>query len=65
MERGKGGFRYYVSPQKLEEYGKWPMERRLAWLLSANKLRRFLPRKVLDIQESFRRGEIKPTSPTR
>jgi len=65
MERGKGGFRYYVSPQKLEEYGKWPMERRLAWLLSANKLRRFLPRKDQDNQESFRRAEIKPTSPTR
>ena len=58
MGRGKEGFRYYVSPQQLEEYGKWSMGRRLSWLFFANKMRKSLPREVLEIQDAFRRGEI-------
>ncbi|RLD97082.1 MAG: hypothetical protein DRI91_05935 [Aquificota bacterium] len=61
MKEGKGGFRYYVSPQRLEEYGKWPLERRLAWLFFANKMRRSYPKEVLEIQDAFRRGDIEPT----
>ncbi len=61
MEGRRGGFRYYLSPHQLEEYGKWSLERRLAWLLAANRMRRSLPQEVLEIQNAFRRGEIGPT----
>ncbi len=65
MEGKTGGFRYYLSPHQLEEYRKWPLERRLAWLLAGNRLRRNLPKKVLEIQDAFRRGEMGSTKPTR
>ena len=58
MEGKRGGFRYHLTPQQLEEYGKWSLERRLAWLLAANRMRRSLPRKSREIQDAFRRGEM-------
>lgn len=58
MKGGKGGFTYSVSKEQLDEYRTWPIERRLKWLFYANKMRRCLPRKTVEIQELFRSGKI-------
>jgi len=58
MEKEKKGFSYTISREQLEEYSKWPIERRLKWLYSANKMRRGLPKKTIEIQELFRAGKI-------
>jgi hypothetical protein len=58
MEENKKGFSYYVSKEQIEEYRKWPMERRLKWLYFGNKLRKSLPPKIIEMQEAFRQGKI-------
>lgn len=58
MEDQEKGFTYTVSKEQLDNYRKWPIERRLKWLYFANKMRRFLPKKTIEMQELFRSGEI-------
>lgn len=58
MKRSKGGFTYTVSKEQLYEYRTWSIERRLKWLFYANKMRRSLPKKTIDMQELFRSGKI-------
>jgi hypothetical protein len=58
MGRGKKGFSYTVSSEQVHDYRKWPIERRLEWLFLANKMRKFLPRKTIELQEAFRQGKI-------
>jgi hypothetical protein len=52
------GFTYYIDPAQIEAYRKWPLSRRLSWLLEGNKLRKGLPGKTIAIQEAFRHGKI-------
>jgi hypothetical protein len=52
------GFDYHVSQEQIEEYSTWPYSRRLEWLLAGNRLRKALPRRIVEIQDLFRRGEI-------
>jgi hypothetical protein len=52
------GFTYTVSREQIIEYSTWPLDRRLKWLFYANKMRRLLPRKTIEIQEAFRQGKI-------
>lgn len=52
------GFSYILTREQIEEYRSWPVERRLKWLFIANKLRRSLPPKTIEIQEAFRQGKI-------
>jgi hypothetical protein len=58
MEKEKKGFHYSLTREQIEEYRKWPIERRLRWLLAGNKLRKSLPLKTIALQEAFRNGEI-------
>lgn len=58
MENQGKGFSYTVSKEQLDDYRKWPVERRLKWLYLANKMRKSLPRKTVEIQELFRSGKI-------
>jgi hypothetical protein len=58
MEQEKKGFSYTVSREQIAEYRKWPIERRLQWLFLANKMRRYFPKRTIEIQEAFRKGEI-------
>jgi len=56
---GRGaGFTYTVSREQIDEYIRWPLDRRLKWLFYANKMRRLLPKKTIEIQEAFRQGKI-------
>ncbi|MBM3254050.1 MAG: hypothetical protein FJZ16_07350 [Candidatus Omnitrophica bacterium] len=57
-ENSLTGFTYTVSKEQLDDYRKWPIERRLKWLFYGNKMRRFLPKKTIEIQELFRNGKI-------
>jgi len=52
------GFDYYVTQEQIDEYRNWSYARRLEWLLAGNRLRQGLPRRIIDIQDKFRRGEI-------
>jgi len=52
------GFRYYLNPAQIEAYRKWPLSRRLRWLLEGNRLRRMLPPETIAIQEAFRLGKM-------
>jgi hypothetical protein len=58
MEKDRKGFTYYVSQEQIDEYRRWPIERRLQWLFLANKMRRSLPKRIIEIQEAFREGKI-------
>ena len=59
MKQGQNkGFTYTVSREQMDEYRKWPLDRRLKWLYYVNKMRKFLPRKTIEIQEEFRQGKI-------
>jgi len=58
MQEKKKGFTYFVSREQIEEYRKWPLERRLQWLFIVNKMRRSLPPKTIELQEAFREGKI-------
>jgi len=52
------GFTYTVSKAQVDEYRKWSLDRRLKWLFQANKMRRLLPKRTIEIQEAFRQGKI-------
>jgi len=52
------GFAYTVSQEQIEDYSRWSIERRLQWLLFANKMRKHLPRKTIELQEAFRKAKI-------
>jgi len=54
----KKGFSYILTKEQIDEYCSWPIERRLKWLFVANKMRRYLPKKTIEIQEAFREGKI-------
>jgi len=54
----KKGFSYTLSRAQINEYCSWPVERRLRWLFIANKMRRYLPKKTIEVQEAFREGKI-------
>ena len=56
--RGGKGFSYTVSREQIEEYCRWTIERRLQWLLFANEMRKYLPRKTIELQEAFRQAKI-------
>jgi len=58
MDKKKKGFSYILNKEQIEEYRSWSLERRLQWLYFANKLRRDLPKKIIEIQEAFREGRI-------
>lgn len=58
MGKKAKGFAYFVSREQIDEYRKWPLERRLRWLFLANKLRRSLPARTVELQEAFRSGKI-------
>jgi len=58
MGEKRKGFTYYVSREQIDEYRSWSIERRLKWLYLGNKLRKSLPRKIIEIQEAFRQGKI-------
>jgi hypothetical protein len=52
------GFTYTVSKEQVDEYITWSVDRRLKWLFQANKMRKLLPKKTIEIQEAFRQGKI-------
>ena len=54
----KKGFTYFIGKEQIKEYRSWPVDRRLKWLFFANKLRKSLPQKTIEIQEAFRQGKI-------
>jgi len=58
MTEQKGGFTYSVSKEQIDDYRKWPLDRRLKWLFYLNKMRKLLPPKTIKIQEAFRQGKI-------
>ena len=58
VNKQRKGFSYYVSQEQIDEYRSWPIERRLKWLLLANKMRKHLPKKTIDIQEAFRQCKL-------
>jgi len=58
MGRKKKGFSYVVTREQIDEYRRWSIERRLQWLFLANKMRKSLPRKTIELQEAFRQAKI-------
>jgi hypothetical protein len=58
MTEQKKGYTYTVSREQIDEYSTWPLDRRLKWLFQANKMRKLLPQKTIEIQEAFRQGKI-------
>jgi len=57
MVERRDGYSYSVSPDQIDRYRLWPLERRLKWLFYGNKLRKCLPSKTIEIQETFRHAK--------
>jgi hypothetical protein len=57
MKENTRGFSYNLQREQIEEYSRWPIEKRLAWLHEANRLRRLLSPRIQKIQEGFRQGK--------
>lgn len=55
--QGKG-FSYDVDIKMIREYQKIPLEKRLVWLYQLNLLRKSYPKRIIELQDKFRRGEI-------
>ena len=56
MNRKKGrGFYYSINKEQIKDYRKWSVERRLEWLYAGNLMRKLLPKRIVKIQESFRK----------
>lgn len=58
MIRKRVGFDYYLSIQKIREYRAMPLDKRLAWLYQGNLLRKAYPKRIIELQDKFRTGEI-------
>jgi hypothetical protein len=58
MRKQNKGFSYTVGREQIDEYRRWPIERRLQWLFLANKMRKSLPKKTIKLQEAFREAKI-------
>jgi len=58
MSQEAKGFAYSVTREQLDRYRKWPVERRLQWLLAANKMRKSLPARTIQLQDDFRNAKI-------
>ena len=58
IKEEKGGFIYFLEREQIDEYRSWTVDRRLQWLFLANKMRKSLPRKTIELQEAFREGKI-------
>ena len=52
------GFYYHVTFKKIKEYQKIPLKKRLAWLYQGNLLRMGYPKRIKQLQDRFRFGEI-------
>ena len=52
------GFEYYIEKEKIREYKKWSVKEKLRWLSEWNYLRKYYPRKTIEVQEKFRRGDL-------
>lgn len=58
MDRKKGkGFYYYITKKQIKDYCEWSIERRLEWLYLGNLMRKSLPKRIIEIQESFRKNK--------
>jgi hypothetical protein len=51
--KARKGFTYIVREEQIQEYSSWSVDRRLKWLFAANKMRKLLPQKTIEIQEAF------------
>jgi len=58
MRRRDKGFDYYLSIKKIRQYQKIPIEKRLIWLYQASFLRKFYPKRIVELQDKFREGKI-------
>lgn len=54
----KGGFEYYLEREKIQDYSRWPAEKKLKWLSEFNELRKYYPKEIIESHEKFRKGEI-------
>jgi len=58
MKNRKGGFEYYLEEDIIRDYSRWSAEEKLRWLFALNKLRKFYPKRIIEIQNKFREGSI-------
>jgi len=49
------GFDYYLEKEIIEDYQKKPIVLRLKWLYQANILRKHLPKRIIKLQDRFRK----------
>jgi hypothetical protein len=52
VQKPDRGFSYTVDQRQIDEYSKWPMERRLQWLLLGDRLRISLHIKTKDLHDA-------------
>lgn len=52
------GFDYYLSKETIKRYEEKPLELRLKWLYQLNLLRMSYPRRIIELQDKFRSGQI-------
>ena len=52
------GFDYYLSKEAIRGYKEKPPELRLQWLYMGNLLRKGYSKRVIKLQDKFRKGNI-------
>lgn len=55
MRKKNRGFRYYLTDEQIHEYQKMPLYKRLLWLYQGNIFRKYYPKSIIALQESFRK----------
>jgi hypothetical protein len=52
------GYMYHIEENVLKAYQKKPLHLRLQWLYMGNCLRKGYDKKIKDIQDAFRKGQL-------
>lgn len=58
MKNKISGFDYFIGIKKINEYQRLPARKRLEWLFYGNLLRMHYPKRIIELQNRFRKGEI-------
>ena len=58
MEAKDKGYSYAVPLEKIRDYQKVSLEKKLLWLYQGNVLRKSYPKRIIELQDKFREGKI-------
>ena len=58
VKKSEKGYKYHIEENVLKEYQRKPLRLRLQWLYMGNCLRKGYDKKIKDLQDAFRKGQL-------